>query len=110
MTSKEALEKLLNDINEQGQVIATNHNLMVNFNVNLEMFTTTIENALKDLERLEALEQSNNILDRLSKNQHETIKNLTQENEKLKKENQELKDKIEGLLEVINVASKYVDF
>lgn len=59
MTSKEALEKLINDINEQGQVITTNPNLTITFNVNLEMFMTTIENALKDLERLEALEKEN---------------------------------------------------
>ena len=92
MTSKEALETIRKDINEQAQVITTNPNLMVTFNVNLEMFMTTLENALKDLDRLEALEKENQelkgLVDSLEKEQMiavDKIFDLDIENEKLKK-------------------------
>lgn len=108
MTSKEELEKLLNDINEQGQVITTNPNLIVNFNVNLEMFTAIIGNALKDLERLEVLEKENERVNKLNKylgdlatkinqDSSKTITNLIEENERLKKHNGRLTRKIQNL-------------
>ena len=58
MNSREALEKLINDIQEQGQVLTKKPNLIINFNVNISTFMDTIENAIKDLDRLEKLEEA----------------------------------------------------
>ena len=56
MNSKEALERLIKDIHEQGKVISNNPNLIMTLNVNVERFVSILENAKQDLERLEQLE------------------------------------------------------
>lgn len=84
MTSKEALERYYSNL--------------IYGNGGFQTYQEELEGLKvikQSLERLEMLEQSNNILEKLSGNQHETIKNLTEENEKLKKAIEILKDHIE---------------
>lgn len=64
MTSKEDLERLTNDIMEQSKTICNNP-LSISMIINAEYFMPILENAIKDLERLEALEKENKDLKHL---------------------------------------------
>lgn len=57
MTSKEALEKLINDIEEQNEIVSKEPHLIINVKVNAEIFIPLLHNIKQDLDRLEKLEQ-----------------------------------------------------
>lgn len=93
MTSKEALERLIKDIYEQGKVISNNPNLMT-LNVNVEWFVSILENSKQDLDRLEKFALENASL-------HTKLQSLHTENA-------ELKDRLEKLEKVIEVWKKNI--
>lgn len=72
MNNKERLERLINDIEEQSEVVSKEPHLMINIIVNAETFIPLLHNIKEDLDRLEKLEKENARL-------HTKIKKLEKE-------------------------------
>ena len=107
MTSKEDLERLTNDIMEQSKTISNNP-LLISMIINAEYFMPILENAIKDLERLETLGKENETLNKaldFAKVDYTTTRinldNASARIKELEKENLELKEQHEKDLEVL---------
>ena len=76
MTSKQELEKLIENILEQGKVVTVNPDLILN--INIENFIPIIQRACEELDRVEELRKD-------IVTTYESNKLLREENAKLKK-------------------------
>lgn len=63
MTSKEFLEKLINDIEEQNEIVSKEPHLIINIKVNAEAFIPLLHDIKQDLDRLKKLEKAIEILE-----------------------------------------------
>lgn len=84
MTSKQELEKLIENILEQGKVVTVNPDLILN--VNVENFIPIIERACEELDRVEELKKD-------IVTAYESNKLLREENAKLKQKETPIKVK-----------------
>ena len=57
MNNKEFLEKLINDIEEQNEIVSKEPHLIINIKVNAEAFIPLLHNIKQDLEVLEWLKE-----------------------------------------------------